>query len=132
MGLYLPEDEISEIESLISISDDDLKASKSLLEIGQYRNSIVLSYYSMYSIARALLLKKGVEPSSHSGLIRALGEFYVVPEGFDKVLARRFSRSRTKREKASYPTFDTTTKKDAEENIKLAEEFKKEAKKFIK
>ena len=38
---------IKEINALIEISNEDLNSSKKLLEIGQYRNSVVLSYYSM-------------------------------------------------------------------------------------
>lgn len=55
---------MDEIESCIEIAIDDLESSKLLLEAGKYRNSVTLSYYAMFSIARALLLKKGLTPNT--------------------------------------------------------------------
>ena len=125
---------IDEIKSLLIVSNEDLEASKTLLGIGQYRNSIVMSYYSMYSIARALLLLKGSEPSTHSGLISEFGRLYVLGEGFDKKLASNFSNARVYRENASYvshDTFNTFDEKSAKKNINLAEDFIQESKKFL-
>ena len=110
---------------------DDLESSKLLLEAGKYRNSITLSYYAMFSIARALLLKKGLVPKKHDGVIALLGEKYVLEEGFDKDLASRFSRARTIREDASYASYDYFDLEAAKENIWLAEEFISEARKFL-
>ena len=66
---------------------DDLESSRLLLEAGKYRNSVTLSYYAMFSIARALLLKKGLTPKTHDGVITLIGEKYVLDEGFDRELA---------------------------------------------
>lgn len=63
---------MDEIESCIEIAMDDLESSRLLLEAGKYRNSITLSYYAMFSIARALLLKKGVIPKTHDGVINQI------------------------------------------------------------
>ena len=125
---------IEEINALIDISNEDLDSSKKLLEIGQYRNYIVLSYYSMYSIARALLLLKDCEPSTHSGLIREFGKLYVLGEGFNKSLASKFSKARVSRANASYASYDTFytfTEESAKYHIDLAEKFIIEAKKFL-
>ncbi|SFL71210.1 HEPN domain-containing protein [Methanobrevibacter olleyae] len=122
---------MNEIESCIEIAMDDLESSKLLLEAGKYRNSITLSYYAMFSIARALLLKKGLTPKTHDGVITLLGEKYVLEEGFDRDLASRFSRARTLREDASYGNYDDFDLDTAKENIWLVEEFIDEAKKFL-
>ena len=66
-----------------------------------------MSYYSMYSTSRALLLLKGSEPSTHSGLISEFGRLYVLGEGFDKNLASDFTNARVSRENASYVSQDT-------------------------
>jgi uncharacterized protein (UPF0332 family) len=122
---------LDEIESCIEIAIDDLESSKLLLEAGKYRNSITLSYYAMFSISRALLLKKGLTPKTHDGVITLIGEKYVLEEGFDRELASRFSRARTIREDASYANYDDFDLDTAKENIWLAEEFINEAKKFL-
>ena len=122
---------MDEIESCIEIAIDDLESSKLLLEAGKYRNSVTLSYYAMFSISRALLLKKGLTPKTHDGVITLIGEKYVLEEGFDRELASRFSRARTIREDASYANYDDFDLDTAKENIWLAEEFINEAKKFL-
>ena len=122
---------MDEIESCIEFAIDDLESSKLLLEAGKYRNSVTLSYYAMFSIARALLLKKGLTPKTHDGVITLIGEKYVLDEGFDRELASRFSRARTIREDASYANYDDFDLDTAKENIWLAEEFINEAKKFL-
>lgn len=122
---------MDEIESCIEIAIDDLESSKLLLEADKYRNSVTLSYYAMFSIARALLLKKGLTPKTHDGVITLIGEKYVLDEGFDRELASRFSRARTIREDASYANYDDFDLDTAKENIWLAEEFINEAKKFL-
>ncbi|WP_298537303.1 HEPN domain-containing protein [uncultured Methanobrevibacter sp.] len=122
---------MDEIESCIEIAIDDLESSKLLLEAGKYRNSVTLSYYAMFSISRALLLKKGLTPKTHDGVITLIGEKYVLDEGFDRELASRFSRARTIREDASYANYDDFDLDTAKENIWLAEEFINEAKKFL-
>ena len=122
---------MDEIESCIEIAIDDLESSKLLLEAGKYRNSVPLSYYAMFSIARALLLKKSLTPKTHDGVITLIGEKYVLDEGFDRELASRFSRARTIREDASYANYDDFDLDTAKENIWLAEEFINEAKKFL-
>ena len=60
---------MDEIESCIEIARDDLESSKLLFDGEKYRNSITLAYYAMFSLARALLLKKGYEPKTYSGVI---------------------------------------------------------------
>ena len=122
---------MDEIESCIEIAIDDLESSKLLLEAGKYRNSVTLSYYAMFSISRALLLKKGLTPKTHDGVITLIGEKYVLEEGFDRELASRFSRARTIREDASYANYDDFDLDTAKENVWLAEEFINEAKKFL-
>ena len=115
-----------EIKFLIDASFEDLNSSKILFDKCQFRNSVVLSYYAMFSIARALLLIKGSQPSTHNGLISEFGRLYVLEEGFDKKLASDFSKARVSRENASYggpDTFTTFDREFAEYNIDLAERF---------
>ena len=103
---------MDEIESCIEIARDDLESSKLLFDGEKYRNSITLAYYAMFSLARALLLKKGYEPKTR-GVIRLLGEKYVLEEGFNAELASKFSRTRTIREDASYANYDDFDKNTA-------------------
>ena len=133
-GKELKSDEISkeEIQSLVDIALGDLDSSKTLCKSGNYRNSVSLAYYSMFSMARALLLIKGFTPKTHKGLISLFGQEYVKSEGFDAVLASEFSATQTIRENASYAFVDDFTKEQAVDKINLAERFIEECRKFLK
>lgn len=50
---------------IINIGKSQLISSQTLFEVGQYRDSITLSYFAMYSAASALLLKKNISPKTH-------------------------------------------------------------------
>ena len=54
-----------------------LNPSKKLFEVGNYADSISLSYYAMFLTTKALLIKKGITPKTHAGLISTFGKEYV-------------------------------------------------------
>ena len=60
-----------------SMLKSQLISSKMLYEGGQYRDSVTMSYYAMYSSALALLLKKSISPKTHEGTLRPLAKEYV-------------------------------------------------------
>ena len=53
------------VKEAFNVAKEQLISSKMLFEGGQYRDSITLSYYAMYSSALALLLKKDISPKTH-------------------------------------------------------------------
>lgn len=132
-GRALSLDNVSheEVCALVDIALDDLESSKTLCRHGNYRNSISLAYYSMFSMARALLLIKGHTPKTHRGLINLLGQEYVLGMGFDADLASDFSATHATREKASYAFVDEFTKDEAVDKISLAISFIEECKRFL-
>ena len=52
-GLFL-----DKVKNAINVGKSQLISSKILFDGGQYRDSVTMSYYAMYSSALALLLKK--------------------------------------------------------------------------
>ena len=65
-------------QDAINVGKSQLISSKMLFEGGQYRDSVTMSYYAMYSSALALLLKKGISPKTHEGTLRQLAKEYVI------------------------------------------------------
>ena len=61
----------------INVGKSQLISSKMLFEGGQYRDSVAMSYFAMYSSALALLLNKGISPKTHEGTLRQLAKEYV-------------------------------------------------------
>ena len=54
-----------------------LKSSKQLYDIGQYADSVSLSYYAMYSAATAMLTKIGISTTRHKGTMNEIFKNYV-------------------------------------------------------
>ena len=85
----------------------------------------------MFTVGKALLLLKGIEINKHKGLINKLGSYYVIEEGFNPEIAKKFSRAQTLRENASYAVVDDFDKQTAQEMLDLTEDFFNESKKYI-
>ena len=126
MVLYL-----SEVEEYISKAKDKLISSKILFENQQYATSVSASYYCMFLTAKALLVKKDYNPKSHEGLISLFGQVYVIQGDFDRKIAKYLARAQSLREDAVYDAVDGITEPIAKLWIDNAEEFIKEAKKFL-
>ena len=122
---------MSEIEKLCKKSHDKLTSSKTLYEIGNYGDSASLAYYSMFLMAKALLKLKGLDAKTHNGLISLFSLKYVFEGTFNHEIYANFVASQSIREDADYSAFDYITQEIAEELISNAEEFIKEAEKFL-
>ena len=122
---------MSEINEYVSKANDKLTSSKLLFEWEQYSTSVSASYYSMFLITKALLLKKKLRPKSHEGLISLFGEKYVNEGEFDRDLAKYISRAPSLREDADYDAYDGITKNIAKFWMDKAEEYMEEAKKLL-
>ena len=122
---------LSEVEEFLSKSNDKLISSKILFENQQYATSVSASYYCMFLTAKALLIKKNYFPKSHEGLISLFGQVYVNQGNFDRRIAKYLARAQSLREDADYDAVDGITKSIANLWINNAEEFMKEAKKFL-
>lgn len=122
---------MSEITDYMDKVNTKLKSSKLLIELGDYSDSVSLSYYAMFLTAKALLIKKNIFPKTHSGLISTFGKEYVKDGTFNLESYRNFARTQTLRETADYEAVDNISKRLAIEKITQAEEFVKEAKKFL-
>ena len=122
---------LSEVEEFLSKANDKLISSKILFENQQYATSVSASYYCMFLTAKALLIKKNYFPKSHEGLISLFGQVYVNQGDFDRRIAKYLARAQSLREDADYDAVDGITKSIENLWINNAEEFMKEAKKFL-
>jgi len=64
---------LDKIDSAFQKAEEALKVSKLNLENAFYSASINRSYYAVYYAAKALLIKKGKNPKTHSGTIAQFG-----------------------------------------------------------
>lgn len=122
---------MSEVQEYLDKADSKLKSSILLYDAGQYGDSVATSYYVMFLVAKALLLKKGIAPKTHKGLIHVFSEEYVNKGEFSPELNRKFARTQTLRQQADYDAIDNINQKIAKEKIDLCKEFIKESQKFL-
>ena len=77
---------LDKVKNAINVGKSQLISSKILFDGGQYRDSVTMSYYAMYSSALALLLKKDISPKTHEGTLRQLAKEYV-KEGLFRIIS---------------------------------------------
>lgn len=110
-----------------NVGKSNLISAKALFEIGQYRDSVTMSYYAMYSAGLALLLKKDISPRTHGGTMRQLAKEYVKPGLLSKETYEFLNGGMADRNKSSYDYSVVFTEETAERYICKAERFIDEA-----
>ena len=117
-GLFL-----DKVKNAINVGKSQLISSKILFDGGQYRDSVTMSYYAMYSSALALLLKKDISPKTHEGTLRQLAKEYVKEGLFSKESYRYLYDAKETINGSSYTYSMTFSEETAEELILQAEKF---------
>ena len=112
-------------------SVEALQSSESSLKHKFYSTSINRSYYAVFYAAKALLLKKGKNPKTHSGTIAMFGLEYVLNDNFDKRINKILSRLEDDRESADYDFSFQSTEEKAKKDLENAKIFIEECKKFL-
>jgi len=112
--------------ALVRKSQKALKVARLALDAGDNDSAVSRSYYAMFDIARAALLRAGVAedklPRTHSGVIEAFRSHAVDSGRIDRQLATQLSRTESLRIKADY-TGTEIELSEAKEVIRNAELF---------
>jgi len=119
------------IRAQIEKSQEKLDAGRSLLNDGFIDDAISRAYYSMFHAASALLLSEGITIESHSALKTMFGLYFVKTGKIDKKFGRWLNKLKDERENGDYDIFTSFEKEDAELDIKKAEEFLEEMKRYL-
>ena len=97
-------------------SEESLSSAKALMKIGNLKDSVALSYYSMYHCLLAALFRIDIKCENHTASIILLKETF----GMDNELISKAKSERV--DKQYYVDFEIN-KQETEESIKIAEEF---------
>ena len=99
---------------LVRKSERALKSARRNLTDGDYDSAVNRSYYAMFDIARAAVLRAGVAedklPRTHNGVIQVFREHAVQSGLMDKQLAGELSRTESLRIKADYTDLEIEPK----------------------
>ena len=124
LGVLAKKDKLKLVEvseevkmSYMEKSESNMISSRILFDNKRLEESVSLSYYSMYNILLALLFRVGIKSENHSGSIVLLKEVF----GIDN--SDLFFAKRERIDKQYYVDF-RVVEKDAEELLRIAEDFK--------
>ncbi|MBS3907683.1 MAG: HEPN domain-containing protein [Syntrophaceae bacterium] len=115
----------------IEKSNEKLKAARVLLKEGFVDDAISRAYYSMFHAASAVLFAEGITVESHSALKTMFGLHFVKTGKIDKKYGRWLNKLKDERENGDYDIFTSFDCKDAGDDIKEAEKFLEEMKKYL-
>lgn len=110
-------------QQLIQKAERSLEAARLLAQEDLVEFSVSRAYYSMFYIAQALLLGKGLTFSSHAGVISAFGQQFIRDGTVPKEFHRALIAAERIRLKGDYDIESGLTVSDAEEQIGWAERF---------
>ena len=108
-----------------------IEVSKLNLDNEFLPDSVNRSYYAIFYAARAVMALDGVDRKKHSGVISYFQENYIKTGIFDKELSNIIQDAFNMRQISDYQDFFIIGYDDAVEQLKNAEKFCNEIKKYI-
>ena len=103
---------------------DAIEDAKIMYQHGRYKNTLNRAYYAIFYAIRAVNAVRDFDSSKHSGVIAFFNKNYVKTGVFPKEASKIIKEASEKRECADYLDFFIASKKDAEEQIASAEQFR--------
>lgn len=122
---------MSEITDLYRTAQRKYDAGKLLYDSEFYNESIVHFYYSMYALAKILLLNKDITTKSHQGTINMIQVHYVETGELDKRFHKGLASSETLRNEVDYYNRDDISQSIAREKRNICSDFLVEVKKMV-
>lgn len=111
------------VSGLVEKGRRSLAASRELCRAGYFDFAVSRAYYSMFYLAEALLLSKGLSFSKHSGVLAALGEHFVKPGLIPAEHHAAILDAFEERNVGDYEVGDQISQEKAKEIIETAERF---------
>lgn len=109
--------------SLLERAHKYLKSADLLINVGDYESSVSRAYYAMFFAAEAVLLTKGLSPSSHGGVLSVFGEHFVKTGIFPRTLGKALNRAYSKRQLGDYEHRFVISAREAKEVLADADGF---------
>lgn len=118
-------------EALLRKAHESCKAAQLLLENKHYDFAISRAYYTMFYVASALLLDKGLTFSKHSGVVGGFGQHFTKTGLIDADYHRYLLDAQAGRNKSDYDAGLFMTESQAKTHIEHAQMFLELAEKMI-
>jgi len=121
-----------EIQYLLNLANESHQAAKILIDQGIIRFSAAQSYYTIFYLAQAMLMSKGLSFSSHSAVVAAYGKEFAKKGLLDPKFHRYIIDAQERREVGHYGAEgEKVTEEQALESFQWAEEFMQAVKEYL-
>lgn len=121
-----------EIQHYLNLADESHEVAKALIDMGHPRFSAAQSYYTIFYLAQAMLLSKGLTYSSHSAVVAAYGKEFAKTGLLDPKFHRYIIQAQKLRQAGHYgDEGEEVTEEQAVESYQWAEEFMKAVKAYL-
>jgi len=107
----------------LELAAERVTATKTLIDIGAYRDSINRSYYAIFTAARALLADRNVDFKKHSAVISYFRREYIKTGLFDVKFSDYIGKAFRLRNDCDYGDFVIVSQEVAELQYQHAVEF---------
>ena len=121
-----------EIKALIEKAKRSQKAASNLFKDGDIDFAASRAYYSLFYVASALLLSRGLSFSSHSGVIANFGKEFSKTGALNPRYHNYLIEAQDRRNIGDYEIIFTVTEEQAQEMLEWAKEFIKSAEDYLK
>ena len=102
---------------------ETIKEVETHIENKFWNTAINRMYYACFYAVGALLVKHGIETSSHSGTRQQFGQLFVKTEKIDRILAKHYTDLFEKRHKGDYNDFYDYDEKTVTRLLPLSKNF---------
>jgi len=120
------------IQHFLKLADESHEVANGLIDMGHPRFSAAQSYYTIFYLAQALLLTKGLTHSSHSAVVAAYGKEFAKTGLLDPKFHRYIIDAQKLRQIGHYgDENEEVTEEQARESLRWAEEFKQAVEAYL-
>jgi len=123
---------MSQIQSLVEKALRYLRSAELLIQDGDYDSAVSRSYYAMFYLAEAVLLKKKMTFTSHKAVISAFGRYFVKTGIFDKQLGRDLNVTFGERQLGDYDSNSSISEDNARQAFESARGFVDQVAEWLK
>lgn len=122
----------SGVQYYLNLADESHAVAKVMIDQGFIRFSAAQSYYTIFYLAQALLVTKGMTFSSHSAVVAAYGKEFSKTKTLDPKFHRYIIDAQQLRQTGHYGgEGDVVTEEEALKAFEWAEEFMQAVKKYL-
>ena len=110
-------------QAILNKAKENLEAAELLLDQGFAGIAASRTYYAMFYLAEALLIRKGLHFSSHSAVIAAFGKEYAKTGEIDSQYHQYLIKAQSIRQISDYGFTESLPKEDVEQLTQWARAF---------